>query len=97
VGIVPGIYNSGASEKCLGITPRCRPQLRSYLIEAAWIAIRKDVEMQAYYKKHHGKNVKNIIVKVAHKMTRRILAVIKKKQPYQNNINATLNPKKIIA
>ena len=44
VGIVPGMYNSGASEKCLGITPRCRPQLRSYLIEAAWIAIRKDVE-----------------------------------------------------
>ena len=97
VGIVPGMYNSGASEKCLGITPRCRPQLRSYLIEAAWIAIRKDVEMQAYYKKHHGKNVKNIIVKVAHKMTRRILAVIKKQQPYQNNINATLNPKKMIA
>lgn len=95
VGIVPGMYNSGAFEKCLGITPRCRPQLRSYLIEAAWVAIRKDIEMQTYYKKHLGKNVKNIIVKVAHKMTRRILAVIKKQQPYQNNINATLNPKKI--
>ena len=44
IGLVPGIYNSGGSEKCLGITPRSRSQLRSYLVEAAWIAIRKDAE-----------------------------------------------------
>jgi transposase len=44
VGIVPGMYNSGGGEKCLGITPRSRSQLRSYLIEAAWIAIGKDSE-----------------------------------------------------
>ena len=30
VGLVPGIYNSGGTEKCLGITPRSRSQLRSY-------------------------------------------------------------------
>jgi transposase len=89
VGIVPGMYNSGGGEKCLGITPRSRSQLRSYLIEAAWIAIRKDAEMQEYYKKHHGKNVKNVIVKVAHKMTRRILSVIKTRSPYQINKNIT--------
>lgn len=46
IGIVPGMHNSGGSEKCLGITPRSRTQLRSYLIEAAWIAVRKDPEMQ---------------------------------------------------
>lgn len=90
IGIVPGIYNSGGSESCLGITPRSRGQLRSYLIEAAWIAIRKDAEMQAYYRKHYGKNVKNIIVKVAHKMARRILAVIKTETPYQVNKNLIL-------
>jgi transposase len=48
--LVPGMYNSGESEKCLGITPRSRSQLRSYLVEAAWIAIRKDTEMQNYYR-----------------------------------------------
>jgi hypothetical protein len=26
--------------------------MRSYLVEAAWIAIRKDTEMQNYYRKH---------------------------------------------
>ena len=85
--MVPSIYNSGASEKCLGITPRSRSQLRSYLIEAAWVAIRKDIEMQQYYRKHQGKNVKSIIVKVAHKMSRRILSVIKTETPYQINRN----------
>jgi transposase len=93
VGIVPGMYNSGGSEKCLGITPRSRSQLRSYLIEAAWVAIRKDLEMQEYYRKHQGKNVKNIIVKVAHKMTRRILSVIKTQSPYQINRNVILEKK----
>ncbi len=87
IGLVPGIYNSGGSEKCLGITPRSRSQLRSYLVEAAWIAIRKDTEMQNYYRKHHGKNVKSVIVKVAHKMARRILSVIKTQTPYQINHN----------
>ena len=87
IGLVPGIYNSGGSEKCLGITPRSRSQLRSYLIEAAWIAIRKDTEMQNYYGKHQGKNVKSVIIKVAHKMARRILSVIKTETPYQINRN----------
>lgn len=90
IGLVPGIYNSGATENCLGITPRSRGQLRSYLIEAAWIAIRKDAEMQMYYRKHQGKNVKSVIVKVAHKMARRILSVIKTETPYQINKNLVL-------
>jgi transposase len=90
IGLVPGIYNSGEKETCLGLTPRSRSQLRSYLIEAAWIAIRKDAEMQQYYRKHQGKNVKNIIVKVAHKMSRRILSVIKTETPYEVNRNLVL-------
>jgi transposase len=90
IGLTPGIYNSGESEKCLGITPRSRSQLRSYLVEAAWVAIRKDTEMQLYYRKHQGKNVKSVIVKVAHKMARRILSVIKTETPYKINKNLVL-------
>ncbi len=82
--------NSGGSEKCLGITPRSRSQLRSYLVEAAWVAIRKDTEMQNYYRKHQGKNVKSVIIKIAHKMARRILSVIKTETPYQVNRNLVL-------
>ncbi|MBK9152499.1 MAG: transposase [Saprospiraceae bacterium] len=40
-GVVPGLHSSGGTEKALGITPRCRSLLRSYIIEAAWIAMRE--------------------------------------------------------
>ena len=59
-------------------------------MEAAWIAIRKDAEMQNYYRKHQGKNVKSVIIKIAHKMARRILSVIKTETPYQINRNLVL-------
>lgn len=85
IGLVPGLHQSSDSEKTMGLTPRCKSLLRSYLIEAAWVAIRMDTEMQTYYRKHAGKNTKAVIVKVAHKMCRRILSVIKKEQPYVLN------------
>jgi transposase len=86
IGVIPGIYNSGSTETKLGVTPRCKSLLRSYLIESAWVAIRLDPEIQAYYRKHSGKNSKSVIVKIAHKMVKRILSVIKNEKPYQVNI-----------
>lgn len=85
IGLVPSMYNSGETERSKGLTYRCRPQLRSYLVEAAWVALRKDPEMQAYYRKHQGKNNKGIVIKVAHKLAKRILAVIKTQTPYTVN------------
>jgi transposase len=82
IGMIPAMRNSGSSESTLGITPRSKLLVRSYLIEASWVAIRRDPEMQAYYRKHFGKNVKNIIVKVAHKLVKRILSVIKNERHY---------------
>lgn len=87
IGLVPGMYNSGGSERSLGITPRCKPILRSYLIEASWVAIRRDPQMQGYYRKHFGKNPKAIVVKVAHKLVNRMLSVIKTEQAYEVNRN----------
>ena len=75
VGLVPGIYASGGGETKMGITPRCRSLLRTYLIEAAWVAVRADPEMQAYYYKHKAKNGKAMIVKVAHKLLRKMFAI----------------------
>ena len=83
IGMIPAMRNSGGTESTLGITPRSKSLIRSYLIEAAWVAIRRDAEMQAYYRKHFGKNIKNVIIKVAHKLVKRILSVIKNERPYQ--------------
>lgn len=85
IGLVPGIHQSSETNSYMGITPRCNALLRSYLVEAAWVVLRKDPQMQAYYRTHRGKNVKSIIIKIAHKLCCRILSVIKNEQPYQIN------------
>lgn len=86
IGLVPGVYQSGESNRTLGISPRGHRLLRSYIIEAAWIAVRKDPVLQAYYRSHAGKNAKTIIIKVARKVLSRMLAVIKTEAPYQIGI-----------
>lgn len=83
IGMIPSMRQSGNSERTAGITPRGKSLIRSYLVEAAWVAIRRDPEMQAYYRRHYGKNIKNIVVKVAHKLVNRMLSVIKNEKPYQ--------------
>ncbi|TRZ42195.1 IS110 family transposase [Robertkochia solimangrovi] len=83
VGLAPGVYQSAETYRVMGMTPRAHRLLRSYFIEASWQAIRTDPVMQAYYRKHYGKNVKSIIVKVARKLLSRTLAVIKTETPYQ--------------
>jgi transposase len=82
VGLSPGVHQSGDNQRATGITMRAHRLMRSYFIEASWQAIRTDPIMQAYYRKHLGKNVKNIIVKVARKLLSRTLAVIKTETPY---------------
>ena len=77
----------------MGITPRCRAIIRTYLVEAAWVALRKDPELQLNYRKHVGKNPKSVIIKIAHKLVRRILSVIKNEKKYQNNYNQNTMPK----
>jgi uncharacterized protein involved in tolerance to divalent cations len=41
-----------------------------------------------HFRQHQGKNEKLVIVKVAHKLIKKIFAVIKRKQPYQVNVSA---------
>nr|WP_255487055.1 TonB-dependent receptor [Mucilaginibacter sp. SP1R1] len=48
-------------------THRSKTLIRSYLIESAWVSVRRDPTMQNYYRTHVGKQPNKIIVKVAHK------------------------------
>lgn len=83
VGLCPGIHQSGENLRHTGVSIRAHRLMRSYFIEASWQAIRTDPVMQAYYRKHRGKNVKSIIVKIARKLLSRTLAVVKTETPYQ--------------
>lgn len=86
VGLAPGIYQSGDTMRHTGVSMRAHRLIRSYFIEASWQAIRTDPVMQGYYRKHQGKNVKSVIVKVARKLLSRTLAVIKTGIPYEIGI-----------
>jgi len=83
IGILPGIYSSGENESVRGVTPRANYVVRSLIVEASWVAIRKDPVMQEYYRKHAGKNSKAAIFKVSRKLLSRVHAVIKTDTPYQ--------------
>ena len=42
LGFIPSVESSDETEQILGLTNRCNKYLRYLLIEAAWVAVRKD-------------------------------------------------------
>ncbi len=46
-----------------GLNPRSHRLMRSYFVEATWVALRRDPVMQTYYRSHAGKDTKAILVK----------------------------------
>jgi len=86
VGLVPGIYQSSDNRTCLGLTKRSNRYIRSLLVEASWVAVRTDMEIQNYYRKHSAKEPNKAIIKVAHKLLSRIRAVIISGVPYQSGV-----------
>lgn len=83
VGMMPTTYQSSDTYRTQGLTPRCLSLLRSYLVEAAWQAVRIDPIMRDYYNTHKGKKPNDIIVKVARKLLSRIYGVLRTETPYE--------------
>ncbi len=83
VGLIPSVHQSGDNFTTSGLTPRANRIIRSYLVEATWVALRFDPVMQEYYRSHQGKDVKRILVKVARKLLSRIHAIIRTETPYE--------------
>jgi len=87
VGLVPSTYSSGETRTDTGITRRRNPSLRGALIESAWVAIRNDPAMLAFYQKHcRAMNGNKAIVRVAKKLLSRIRHVLQTQEPYQKSI-----------
>ncbi len=88
VGITPTRHSSGEKDRVGPITPRGNKQLKKYLIEASWIAVRKDPEMMAVFGKLCSRMLKTkAIIRIARKLLNRIKAVLETEQPYQINFN----------
>ncbi|MCR8560474.1 IS110 family transposase [Mucilaginibacter sp. BJC16-A38] len=86
VGLIPSIYSSGDTMQVRGLTYRRKNLLRSYMIESAWVSVRRDPTMQEYYRSHSGKQANKIIIKVAHKLLRRIWHVVRTGEEYKTGL-----------
>ena len=82
-GLVPSTHSSGERDSIRGLTKRRNSHLRYVLIEAAWVAIRKDTVLLHTYNKLTGKMKKQeAIIRIARKLLSRIRYVWMNDCPY---------------
>ena len=84
IGIVPGENSTGEEETLTGLTPRRNPFLRTLLVEAAWVPVRKDPALILTFTQLSARMKKNeAIIRIARKLSNRIWYVLTQGQPYQ--------------
>lgn len=83
VGLIPDTQGSGEKEHVGEITKRGHSHLRSLLIEASWVAVRKDpVLMMAFNEYLKRMRPSEAIVKIARKLLNRVRYVLKNEAEY---------------
>lgn len=83
VGLIPDTQASGEKEYVGGVTQRRHTHLRWLLIEASWIAIRKDpVLLMAFQEYCKRMRKTKAIIKIARKLLNRIRYVLKNQAEY---------------
>ncbi len=83
VGLIPDTQESGEKEYVGGMTRRRHPQLRWLLIEASWVAARKDPALLMAFEEYCKRMRKTkAIVKIARKLLNRIRYVLKNQAEY---------------
>ena len=83
VGLIPETRGSGEKEYTGEITGRRHSQLRCLLIEASWVAVRKDPALlMAFHQSCKRMRKTKAIVKIARKLLNRIRYVLKNRMEY---------------
>jgi transposase len=88
LGLASSEHSTGEHQDRGGITRTGDSRLRNKLIQSAWVAIGKDPELRAFYRRIYQRHPKKVaarkaIVAVARKLTTRIYAVLKQQRPYE--------------
>ena len=84
IGIVPSTNSSGEKERTGGLTHRQKSYLKNIIIEAAWVAVRKDPALTMSYSRLIKRmNPQKAIIKIAKKLLNRIRYVWKNNIEYQ--------------
>ena len=98
IGFTPSEHSSGEHTRQGHITKQGKPIVRKILVQAAWVAIRHDKELQIIYERIAAKSgAKRAIVAVARKLIGRIRACFRTGELYkaQKVERATLKFKKM--
>jgi transposase len=83
VGLTPAVYSTGEKRSILGLKMQHNKYLRNILVEAAWIAVRKDPALTASFNEYLRRMSKQeAIVRIAKKLLNRIRYVWKNKKEY---------------
>jgi len=83
LGFIPSVDSSDEKEHILGLTIRCNKYLRYLLIEAAWVAVRRDYALtMAFQKLIKFKSKQRAIIRIAKKLVNRMRYVWKNEQEY---------------
>jgi transposase len=97
LGLVSSEHSTGDHEDRGAITRTGDSRLRNKLIQGAWVAIRRDPELRAFYRRIYQRHPKKVaarkaIVAVARKLTTRIYAVLKQQRPYEFRVDSSAAP-----
>lgn len=87
IGLVPSTRDTGEKEASSGLTVRKNSFLKRVIIESAWVAIRKDPALLAYYNKQCSRmKSQRAIIRIAVKLLSRIRYVWLNERAYVTGI-----------
>ena len=97
LGLVSSEHSTGDKENRGSITRSGDSRLRNKLIQCAWVAINKDPELRAFYRRIYERHPRKVaarkaIVAVARKMTTRMYAVLKEQRPFVIRADNSIAP-----
>lgn len=88
-GLIPSTRQSGEREDPGRLTRRRNRYLRTLLIEAAWVAIRKDPAFtEAYLRLRQRMNPQEAIIRMAKKLLRRVWSIARSQWHYEYGVTA---------
>lgn len=83
-GVIPSRHQTGTTDKDTGLTNRRNRYLRYILIEASWVAIRRDPELYAAYSRYASRmKPQKAIIRIAKKLLKRIYCIWKERRLYE--------------
>jgi len=83
IGLIPSVEASDKTEKIIGLTNRCNKYLRYLLIEATWVAVRKDPALTlAFQNLLKTKSKQRAIIRMTKKLVNRMRHVWKNQREY---------------